>query len=419
MAFDITSAYAIVQTPDGKKYFLQSATYYESFTPYATVSALPPFGSPVFATMTPLSAAQIASPSAGILANLQTTYYLNVAPYTRYQSDGSALVEIGAGGGGSGTVTATGGDLTSNALVLGAGTTDSKVVAGITSDGTSKITLGVAGTSVGSVDFKNATSGTGTLQPPAGALGTITWTLPGVTSTLATLAGTETFTNKTLTAPTLGGLITSDGATLTTANAMGALAIDTTKGLNTKSIVADSTFTFSATPATNTWFSLALTNSDTAAHIATIPSSTPEASSVAITTVNVPASSTIVLTWRYVGGSAYQVFGAGIPPGTTVTNKSAAYTVVAGDANTIICHPTSDNNARTFTIDSNANVPYEVGTALTFINMMNTVTIAITSDTMTLAGSGSTGSRTLAVNGMATAVKLSATTWLINGTGLT
>jgi hypothetical protein len=219
-------------------------------------------------------------------------------------------------------------------------------------------------------------------------------------------------------APSFTGVMTSTGSQLTTANAMAALAIDTTKGLNTKTIAADSTFTFSAAPTANTWFTLALTNSDTAAHIATIPSSTPEASSVAITTVNVPASSTIYLTWRY-NGSSYQVFGAGIPPGTTVTNKSAAYTTVAGDANSIIRHPSSDNNARTFTIDSNANVAYEIGTALTFINEINTVTIAITSDTMTLQGAGSTGSRTLAANGMATAIKVTSTTWVINGTGLT
>jgi hypothetical protein len=47
------------------------------------------------------------------------------------------------------------------------------------------------------------------------------------------------------------------------------------------------------------------------------------------------------------------------------------------------------------------------------------VTIAITSDTLRLAGGTSTGTRTLAANGMATAVKVAATTWYINGTGLT
>lgn len=99
---------------------------------------------------------------------------------------------------GSGTVTATGGSLTSNSIVLGAGTTDTKVVAGITTNGTSKITLGVAGSSVGSLDFKNATSGTITLSPVTGALGTVTLSLPASTDTLAGIAATQTLTNKTI-----------------------------------------------------------------------------------------------------------------------------------------------------------------------------------------------------------------------------
>jgi hypothetical protein len=100
-------------------------------------------------------------------------------------------------------------------------------------------------------------------------------------------------------------------------------------------------------------------------------------------------------------------------------SKSTAYTTVLTDGEKHILHPTADNNARTFTIDSNANVAYPIGTAITFVNQINTVTIAITSDTLTLAGNGSTGSRTLAANGIATALKISTTGWIISGTGLT
>ncbi|RTE88612.1 hypothetical protein [Bradyrhizobium sp. LVM 105] len=98
--------------------------------------------------------------------------------------------------------------------------------------------------------------------------------------------------------------------------------------------------------------------------------------------------------------------------------KSAAYTTVLADAQTHILHPASDNNPRTFTIDSNANVAYPIGTAITFINEINTVTIAITSDTLVQAGTGSTGSRTLAANGIATAIKITSTKWMISGSGL-
>jgi hypothetical protein len=38
---------------------------------------------------------------------------------------------------------------------------------------------------------------------------------------------------------------------------------------------------------------------------------------------------------------------------------------------------------------------------------------------MRLAGAGTTGNRTLAANGVATAIKLTATEWIISGVGLT
>jgi hypothetical protein len=101
-------------------------------------------------------------------------------------------------------------------------------------------------------------------------------------------------------------------------------------------------------------------------------------------------------------------------------SQSAAYTTVLADSGKHIFHPSGDANARTFTIDSNANVAYAVGTAITFVNMTSqVVTIAITSDTMYLAGAGTTGSRSLAQYGTATALKMTSTTWLISGTGLT
>jgi hypothetical protein len=103
-----------------------------------------------------------------------------------------------------------------------------------------------------------------------------------------------------------------------------------------------------------------------------------------------------------------------------INSQSAAYTTVLADSGKAIFHPSTDANARTFTIDSNANVAYAVGTAITFINMTSqVVTIAITSDTMYLAGTGTTGNRSLAQYGLVTAVKMTTTTWIISGSGLT
>ena len=101
-------------------------------------------------------------------------------------------------------------------------------------------------------------------------------------------------------------------------------------------------------------------------------------------------------------------------------SQSADYTSVLTDSGKHIYHPTTDANARTYTINSNANVAYPIGTALTFVNMTaEVITIAITSDTMYLSDAGTTGSRSLAQYGSATALKLTATTWLISGSGLT
>ena len=103
-----------------------------------------------------------------------------------------------------------------------------------------------------------------------------------------------------------------------------------------------------------------------------------------------------------------------------INSQSAAYTTVLADSGKVIFHPSTDANVRTFTIPANGTVAYPVGTAITFINMTSqVVTIAITTDTMYLSAAGTTGSRSLAQYGSATAIKMTSTTWLISGSGLT
>jgi hypothetical protein len=115
-------------------------------------------------------------------------------------------------------------------------------------------------------------------------------------------------------------------------------------------------------------------------------------------------------------GDAFDVGYRNIPQ----NSQSANYTLTLADAGDHIFHPVGDNNARTFTIPANSSVAYPIGTAITFINMAAAnVTIAITSDTMYLSSAGTTGSRTLAQYGSATAIKITSTNWLISGSGLT
>ena len=237
---------------------------------------------------------------------------------------------------GGGTVTATAGSLTSNAVVLGAGTTDTKVVSGITTDGASRLQLGVAGASVGGLELRNATSGTMSIVPPTGALGTTVLTGLAASDTLVGIAATQTLTNKTLTSPTL------------TAPVLG----------------------------------------------------TPASGNLS----NCTADGTDTVGFR------------GIPQ----NSQSAAYTLVLADAGKHIYHPSGDANARTFTIPANGSVAFPIGTSVTFINETSqVVSIAITTDTLVLATTGSTGTRSLAQYGVATAVKVTSTRWYISGSGLT
>lgn len=124
-------------------------------------------------------------------------------------------------------------------------------------------------------------------------------------------------------------------------------------------------------------------------------------------TINAVADATTTTAAR---GGGYM----GVPQSAAAT--TGAYTIVAADAGEHIYSTAT----RTITIPANASVAFPVGTAISFIAATGTtVTIAITSDTLLLAGAGTTGSRTLAPFGMATAIKITSTSWIISGNGLT
>jgi len=106
--------------------------------------------------------------------------------------------------------------------------------------------------------------------------------------------------------------------------------------------------------------------------------------------------------------------GRGIPQ----LIKDASYTLTLAEANYHLYK--TNTSAYTWTIPANSAVAYDIGTCLMFVNggSAGNITIAITTDTMRLVASTSTSSRTLAAYGMATAIKVAATTWIINGVGL-
>jgi hypothetical protein len=98
--------------------------------------------------------------------------------------------------------------------------------------------------------------------------------------------------------------------------------------------------------------------------------------------------------------------------------QTGNYTLVIGDAGKQIFR-SNGSGVGTYTIPSNASVPFDIGTVVTFINDdPGLLTIAIDTDTLILAGNGSVGSRTLIRYGIATATKVTSTMWFISGVGL-
>jgi hypothetical protein len=118
--------------------------------------------------------------------------------------------------------------------------------------------------------------------------------------------------------------------------------------------------------------------------------------------------------------SAYWRVFARFSGGMPQVSFSADRTVLASEDGVHFYHPAADGNARTITIDSNANLALPIGFTATIINhSASDVTLAITTDTLVLAGDGATGSITIAQYGVITFTKVLATTWFANGTNVT
>lgn len=147
------------------------------------------------------------------------------------------------------------------------------------------------------------------------------------------------------------------------------------------------------------------------------PTGTPAAANVPTGSLPIVFDSTNNRLFAYINGGWRAFNGGGV-----VNSQSANYTTTLADGgeNRVILHPSSDANARTFTIAANGSVAYDVGMTLTFVNdSANALSIAINTDTLVLEGAGTTGTRTLAQFGRAVATKISSTRWYISGTNLT
>jgi hypothetical protein len=117
-------------------------------------------------------------------------------------------------------------------------------------------------------------------------------------------------TSPTLTTPTVSGVLTLNNGLAYADASMAANSVDTGEMNNTKSVAADTTFTFSATPAAGSIFGLQLTNSDVSPHTITIPSSKSDAlGGAARTAFTLAAGSSVYLKWRHEGSGVYTIWG--------------------------------------------------------------------------------------------------------------
>lgn len=103
----------------------------------------------------------------------------------------------------------------------------------------------------------------------------------------------------------------------------------------------------------------------------------------------------------------------------TVEAFAAARPIVLADQGKTLLHSASDNNARAVTLPDNAVIAFPVGAAMEIVNLVNVVTLTVTTDSIYLAGTGvMTDGVTIAANGWCKIKKITSVIWLVEGTGV-
>ena len=346
----------------------------------------------------------------------------------------------------------------------------STLLTSTTGQASSTTLTGVAGLSSSGTGLVKNTAGTWSYDTNAYITGSSpTITTPIIDSISASAVGAATSLHPTVTTGsiaigaglTTGALnIAASGTDITPitighTNATIALngAITTSSTINKVTITAPTTsatltLITGSTLATNTAASLTLGLSSAATTVATIPSGTvtlqdlgtaqsitgvktfstaPVISTITNTgTITFPTTSGTVLTTGTTSIPATLLPSAGATTtagqigymGLPQNLNPGAYTLTAADNGKHIYYTTT---GQTTTIPANGTLALPIGFSCVIVNAAAvTTSIAITTDTMTLAGTSlATGTRTLSQFGMATLLKVTATGWMISGAGLT
>jgi hypothetical protein len=237
---------------------------------------------------------------------------------------------------------------------------------------------------------------TGNLSASGGFSGTL-WGQAGITGGNIQGATTINVTTANITAPGFSGTLWGQ-AGITGGNIQGATAINVT----TANITAPG---FSGT----LWGQAGITGGNIQG------ATTINITTAITTTANITGNNIVGNLYTYNPGSNTVQFQAGyllVPQNL----QSSGYTLALADAGKHVYITTTT----TVTIPANSAVAFPIGTTIALISGAGaTTSIAITTDSLYLGGLGTTGTRTLSAYGMASLIKVAATTWFISGTGLT
>ena len=290
----------------------------------------------------------------------------------------------------------TGNTLTKATLTAGSGIT--------ITNGTGAITISATGAG-GSVTSVNGSGGTTGLTLTGGPITT--------TGTL-TLGGTLAVANGGTGATTLTGYVKGSGtsaltasATIPTSDLSGAIAV-ANGGTGLTTFTAANNAIFSTSSSALTAGTLPITAGGTGA---TSASAARTALGAAASGTNTDITSLQDGVTIAAGGSvtASTIGFRGLPQ----VAKTASYTLELTDAGKHI------STTAGVVIPANSSLSFPTGTAIAIYNSSGgNITLSITSDTLRLAGTTTTGNRTLANHGLATITKVASTTWVISGAGL-